>query len=183
MKLRAAALWAAVWVLAGVSVAAAAPEAAQPPGADVHSLRPAELQQAGGPAYWAPWAGYWGGWWAAPVVPGLYGPFGPYPLPQTANFFQTQALGSLLYGQPSVAPDGLLLNPVAPGAALTLAQLQALGLGAQFDNVFTVGGVTRPLTPGTTLGSTSLAALLGFPNQFFLPTPFAFGAFGLGLSR
>jgi hypothetical protein len=181
MKLRAAAVGAAVWVLSSAAVAFAAPEAAEVPAAGVYSLRP-EVSQAGGPAYWAPWAGYWGGWWAAPFVPG---PYGVYFTPQSANFFQTQALGSLLFGSTPSGVGGLVLNPVAPGAALTLAQLQALGLGSQVGNSFVIAGSAFPLPAGASLSSTSLAALLGFPNQFFLPTlfPYGFGAFGLGLSR
>ncbi|HLI28618.1 MAG TPA: hypothetical protein VKZ60_16235 [Chloroflexota bacterium] len=183
MKLRAAAIGAAVWVLSSAAVVGAAPEAAEGPTMGLYSLQTTEVRQAGGPAYWVPGAGYWGGWWAAPFVPSWYGPFGPYPLPQTANFFQTPALGSLLFGQSSSGLDGLAGNPAAPGASLTLAQLQALGLGTQVGNSFVIAGSAFPLVPGTTLGSTSLAALLGFPNPFFAPTPFTFGAFGLGLSR
>src|SRR5215213_5436473 len=33
------------------------------------------------------YGGTWGGWYAAPFMPGMYPPGGPYPTPQTANFF------------------------------------------------------------------------------------------------
>jgi hypothetical protein len=145
------------------------------------------------------WAGQWGGWYLPQPPIGstqpIYGPNGPYPSLQTAAFFgatssfhplaagafATQAPGSNL--NTLNLSDTLNVSGLAPGAGLTLNQLATLGIGVPGPGIYTIAGQTLPLVPSQSLANTSIAAFLGFPNQFFAPTPFMLGAIGLGFGR
>jgi hypothetical protein len=146
------------------------------------------------------WSGAWGsnylgeGGWRS--YGPSYGPFGPYPTPQTAAFFGatlspldpfTTQLLSFSQGQTGATTglaafsgSGSLANinrtGLAPLLGLNLNTLQTLGLGTvgtSFTGApsFTLGGNVFGL-PNTQVGGVfSLAGLLnaGVPPGFFLP--------------
>jgi hypothetical protein len=170
--------------------------------AGLHSLLPGDQLTPIGPAqgwYMPFWGGangsnYLGeGGWR--TYGPNYGPFGPYPDPQTAAFFgatqspldpfTTQLLsgfqqGGNVGGLGALAGTGQLATinrtGLAPFLGLNLNRLVGFGLGSLGTNAagfptFALGGQNFILPNSQAAGNVSLAALLnaGIPTNFFLP--------------
>ncbi len=163
----------------------------------------------GGPAQWfMPWLV--GGAGSNYVGPGgwrsqqpFYGPFGPYPSPQTAAFFgatnspfdpfTTQQLLAANQWNGGTGTNGssqslsvaqLTQTGLAPFLGFNLATLQALGIGsagfgAAGDPTFTIGAQTFTLGPGLNVSNATLGILLNqaVPPGFFVNGP---GVAGFG---
>jgi hypothetical protein len=177
--------------------------------AGVDSLLPADQLAPTGPAQWyLPWltggagSNYLGtGGWRS-FTP-FYGPFGPYPTPQTAAFFgatnspldpfTTFQLTNLLALQNGTAFGGglngfgplasLTRTGLAPLALASLSQLQALGIGTSGVNdqgqlTFTLGSGLSPfvIPQGQSFNTVTLGQLIGqSPVVQFGGLPFGFG--------
>jgi hypothetical protein len=190
MRARALAVSLAVLLLAGTTAsAAAAAEGGRlidSPAARVAtashglgSLLPADQLAPTGPAQWyMPWltggagSNYLGpGGWRS--YQSFYGPFGPYPLPQTAAFFgaTTPPLNPFalqtINGANGTNLNALAQTGLAPLAAANINELIGLGIGTggvnagQLTFTFGTGGQVFTVPPGQNFGNVTLGQIVG----------------------
>jgi hypothetical protein len=223
MRARAVAVSAALLLLGSVTSGAAAADqggrlASSPadlvgaPPATVGALLSGEQLAPGGPAQ-----GNWfteyisGGFGSNYLGPGgwrssqpFYGPFGPYPTPQTAALFGATnspfdpyttlllshsgfGANNQFTGLAALQNNGPLANinrtGLAPLLGFNLNTLQRLGIGTLGPNAFSIAGQNFPFATANDPNVLSLAALFGanIPPGFFLPTTGA--QFGTGVGQ